>query len=273
LRAKQKHWEVKAGQFKMPVGAFEMASAWSLPIAHRGFVHTLLTDRLDVGDRRPGVTLGVRGGGSLKPGLVLGVFQGSALAAQTTDDRDVDLIVAQGTDSQTEVARAQLTSRHLDLGLVYQHRLGAPALNKTRHYWTAGLDGTGELPFDAGALRVWGDLMAGASWYEHVSKAPDNDDAVFTTARALVAYRFGGVAKDDLYVEPFVYGAAHDPDTDVVADQAFEAMLGVGGGFWDRARVALQAEMVKVRRNFPSSYSMGTDPERLALLLQVGASF
>jgi hypothetical protein len=271
--AKQKHWDAKVGQFKMPIGAFEMDSPWDLPIVHRGFVNELLVDRLDVAGRRPGVTIGVRAGGAVKPSLTLGVFQGSALATQTADDRDVDLISEQGTDSQTEIARAQIKVEELKVGLVYQHRLGAPTVGKTKHYWTAGFDAYWEWLHGAGGFRIWADAMAGESWYEHVSKAVDGDEATFATVRALVAYRFGGVEQGDLYVEPFLFGAAHDPDVDVVADQAVEGMLGLAAGYWDRARLTLQGEIVRTRRNFPDSYSVSSDPDRLALLLQAGVAF
>jgi hypothetical protein len=271
--AKQKHWEARVGQFKMPIGVFEMDSPWDLPIVHRGFVNELLVDRLDVAGRRPGLTVGVRGGGAVKPSLTLGVFQGSALAAQTANDRDADLISEQGTDSQTEIARAQIKVEELRFGLVYQHRLGAPTIGKTKHYWTAGADAYWEWLNGAGGFRVWADAMAGESWYEHVSKAVDNKEATFLTLRALTAYRFGGVEKGDFYVEPFLFGAAHDPDSDVVADQAFEAMLGLAAGYWERARLTLQGEIVRTRRNFPDSYSVSSDPDRLALLLQAGVAF
>lgn len=271
--AKQKHWDARVGQFKMPIGVFEMESPWDLPIVHRGFVNTLLVDRLDVAGRRPGVTVGVRASGPVKPSLTLGVFQGSSLTAQTADDRDVDLIVEQGTDSQTEIARAQVKVEELKVGLVYQHRLGAPAIGKTKHFWTAGLDVYWEWAHAGGAFRIWADGMTGESWYEHVSKPIDAKEATFVTARALAAYRFGGLEKGDLYVEPFLFGAAHDPDSDVVADQAFEAMAGLAAGYWDRARLTLQGEMVRTRRNFPDSYSVTSDPNRLALLLQVGVAF
>jgi hypothetical protein len=271
--AKQKYWEAKVGQFKMPIGVFEMDSPWDLPIVHRGFVNTLLTDRLDIAGRRPGLTVGVRAGGAVKPSLTLGVFQGSSLAAQTADDRDVDLIVKQGTDSQTEIARAQIKVEELKVGLVYQHRLGAPTVAKTKHYWTVGLDAYWEWAHDDGAFRVWADGMTGASWYEHVSKGVDGDEATFATARALVAYRFGGRQKGDSYVEPFLFGAAHDPDADVVADQALEGMVGLAAGYWDRARLTFQGEIVRTRRNFPDSYSVSSDPDRLALLLQAGVAF
>jgi hypothetical protein len=59
---------------------------------------------------------------------------------------------------------------------------------------------------------------------------------------------------------------------DVTSDQALEGMLGLAFGFWKRARLTLQGEAVKVRRNFPSAYSVG-DPDHLALLLQAGVAF
>ena len=43
------------------------------------------------------------------------------------------------------------------------------------------------------------DGNAGASWYEHIEKQADDEDATFLAARALVASRFGGTAADELY--------------------------------------------------------------------------
>lgn len=272
LEAKQHYWEVQAGQFKVPFSALMLDSSWTLPTVTRGFVHDVLTDRLDVAGRRPGLGATARAHGALDPRLTLAAFQGSQLSALSTSDRDTDLIERQGVNSQSFAARGEIRPGDFEIGASYEHRLGAVALDKTRHFWTAGADVKWSLDHAAGGLRLWLDLMAGASWYEHASKAADGDDATFTTVRLLVAHRFGGLAKGDFYVEPFAFGALFDPDADVISDQAWEGMLGVAGGLWHRARVTLQGEFVSVRRNFPASYAMG-DADRLALLLQAGAVF
>jgi len=64
-----------------------------------------------------------------------------------------------------------------------------------------------------------------------------------------------------------------DPDTEVVADFATEAALGVNAGYWDRGRVTLQAEMTRGQRNFPEGFLANVDPDRLSVLLQAGARF
>jgi hypothetical protein len=94
-----------------------------------------------------------------------------------------------------------------------------------------------------------------------------------TAARALVGYRFGGLALGDPYVEPFGHFALLDPDTEVVSDFVTEAALGVNAGFWDRARVTLQGEMVAGQRNLPSGFLDHRKPDQLSLLLQAGARF
>jgi hypothetical protein len=272
LQAKQEYWAVQAGQFKVPISALTLDSSWTLPIVTRGFVHDVLTDRLDVAGRRPGLGVTARAHGVLAPRLTLAAFQGSQLSALSTSERDTDLIERQGVDSQSYAVRGEIRPRDFEIGASYEHRLGAVTFDKTRHFWTAGADVKWSLDHAAGGLRLWFDLMAGASWHEHASKASDGADATFTTLRLLVAHRFGGQTKGDFYVEPFAFGALFDPDADVVSDQAWEGMLGVAGGLWQRARVTLQGEFVSVRRNFPASYAVG-DADRLALLLQAGAVF
>jgi hypothetical protein len=129
-----------------------------------------------------------------------------------------------------------------------------------------------------GGLRIWIDGLAGASWYELVPVA--GQDATFITARALVAYRFGGVVPEAPYIEPYLFGGVMDPDTDVTSDLAWEATAGVNVGFYGRARVTLQAEVDRIQRNFPPGF-LGLDPDligqispnRLALIAQVGLAY
>jgi hypothetical protein len=64
-----------------------------------------------------------------------------------------------------------------------------------------------------------------------------------------------------------------DPDTQVVADFATEAAVGVAAGFWDRGRLTLQAEITDAKRNFPAGFLDSQSPEHMSLLLQAGARF
>ncbi len=127
--------------------------------------------------------------------------------------------------------------------------------------------------FATGGLRIWVDALAGASWYELEAKPDDGKYATFVTARALVAYRFGGVVPEAPYIEPYVFGGMFDPDVDITSDLVWEATAGVNVGFFGRARVTLQAEINRAQRNFPPGYLGGISPDRMGLMAQVGLAY
>ena len=257
----------------MPVSSIEMASPWALPTVGRGFMHDLLVDRLQVAGRRPGLLLGWRGKGDWRPQVAAGAFQGSVMTSESTIDVDVDLIERQTLYGQTLVVRGGVESEHLEVGAYYQYRVGTPSLLATDRYWTAGGDLTGDWTFSSGGLRVWLDGLAGASWIEHPAKAPDGADAVFVAARGLIAYRFGGTEGGAPYLEPYVLAGALEPDLDVTYDLFWEIAPGVAVGFWQRARLTLQAEIDRADRSFPARYVVARNPDRTALLLQAGLAF
>ena len=120
---------------------------------------------------------------------------------------------------------------------------------------------------------MWLDGGAGESLYVADDKPEGDQTPWFFTARALVGYRFGGLALGDPYVEPFGHFALLDPDTEVVSDFVTEAAVGVNAGFWDRARLGLQGEITRGQRNFPTGFLDNRDPDRMSLLLQAGARF
>jgi hypothetical protein len=64
-----------------------------------------------------------------------------------------------------------------------------------------------------------------------------------------------------------------DPDTEVLNDLLAEEVLGVNVGLWKLARVGLELEIEHVERNFPQTYYLGDDPDRVALVVQAGAEF
>ena len=260
---------VKAGQFKVPAAALEVASPWTLPLVRRGLVHDLMIDWLDIAGRAPGVAFGYNQKSGLKPRLTLGVFQGSSLNQVVAGDRDVRLLDRASLEAQTYAARAELSPFDVTLGAWYAQRVGSIAVGQFRHYATFGVDAT----LARGGLRVWVDGTGGQSPYLSSGKPGDGRPAWFAAGRALVAYRFGGAERDDVYVEPFGFFALLDPDTEVVSDMTHEAALGVGAGFWDRARVTLQGELTDGQRNFPRGFLDGQQPTRKSLLLQAGARF
>lgn len=268
-----KRFFFKAGQFKVPTAALELESPWTLPLVRRGLVHDLLTDWLDVAGRRPGMAVGYRGKGGVKPRLTLGAFQGTSLSEVTPGDRDVELIDGAALDAQSLAARAELSLLGVDVGAWYEHRVGSKEVGEFEHYETFGLDATIDHELANGGLRCWVDGALGESFYVAQDKPDADTNPLFASARALVGYRFGGVALGDPYLEPFGHFALLDPDLEVVDDFVTEAAVGVNAGFWDRARLTLQGEMTNGQRNLPRGFLEGQEPDRLSLLLQAGARF
>jgi hypothetical protein len=275
VQAKGEHVAFRMGQFKMPVLAMQMESPWSLPLVRRGLIHDLTVDWMDVAGRLPGAMLTLRGKfGDLKSRLFLGAFQARRFAEIDPDgSRDTDIVRERSWGSQKLVARGQIDIGSVEIGVVYEHRLGSPSAIQLRRFWTAGGDLTVNHVFSTGGLRIWIDGLAGASWYELPAKPADGQDATFITARALVAYRFGGVVPEAPYIEPYLFGGIMDPDTDITSDLAWEATAGVNFGFYGRARVTLQAELDRAQRNFPPGFLAGISPNRLALIAQVGLAY
>lgn len=264
---------VKAGRFKVPTAALEVASPWTLPQVRRGLVHNLLVDWMDVGGRAPGVAFGYHGRSSLEPRLTLGVFQGSTLDAVLPGDRDVRLLDRASLRDQTYAARAEASPFGVTFGAWYQHRINSVAAGKAPHFSTFGVDATIDRRVGSGGVRAWVDGGGGRSPYLTADKPGDGDAAWFAFGRAQLAYRFGGVAQGDPYLEPFGFFAIMDPDTEVVSDMVTEGAVGLSAGFWDRARLTLQGELTNGQRNFPAGFLGGATPEHASLLLQAGARF
>jgi hypothetical protein len=253
---------------------FELESPWTLPLVRRGLVHDLMTDWLDIAGRRPGVAVGYRGGkGGLKPRLTLGASQGTVLKEVLPGDRDVVLIDHASLKAQTYAARAEISPGPVKLGAWYEHRVGALTAAEFGHFETFGVDAELNIPFEKSALRAWVDGSAGESLYVTDDKPGSDPYPWFAAGRALVGYRFGGMALGEPYLEPFGFFALMDPDTEVVSDLVTEAAVGVAAGYWDRLRVTLQGEITDAKRNFPNGFLENQSPEHSSLLLQAGARF
>ena len=175
--------------------------------------------------------------------------------------------------AQTFAARGEVTLASVTLGGWYEQRVGSTSVGEFSHFATFGLDAELSQRFEGGALRVWVDGSGGESLYVKADKPGTDTSPWFASARALVAYRFGGLALGDPYVEPFGFFALMDPDTEVVTDFVTEAAVGVAAGFWDRARLSLQGEMTNGQRNFPEAFLDNQNPDHLSLLLQAGVRF
>jgi hypothetical protein len=268
-----KKFFVKAGQFKLPSPALEQHSSWHLPLARRGMLHDLMTDWLDIAGRAPGVAVGYHGRSKLKLRLTLGAFQGSTLKQVVPGDRDVKLIDHASLTAQTYAARAQMSLASVQIGAWYEQRVGSIETGAYSHFATFGLDAGLSQKLGGGTLRVWLDASGGESLYVNADKPGDDPYPWFAAGRALVGYRFGGEGFAQSYVEPFGFLALLDPDTQVVSDFVSEAAVGVAVGFWEHARLTLQAEMTDGQRNFPNGFLDNQNPDHMSLVLLAGASF
>jgi hypothetical protein len=264
---------VKAGRFKVPAASLEMASPWTLPQVRRGLVNNLMSDWMDIAGRSQGVAFGYHEKSGLKPRLMVGAFQGSTLKSVVGYDRDLNRLERASLTAQTYAARAEFSPFGVALGAWYEQRVNSIVIGRFEHYATFGLDATLERTFEHGGLRAWLDGGAGESPYLHADKPGGESRAWFAFGRAQLAYRFGGVAQNDPYLEPFGFVAVMDPDTEVVSDMVTEGSVGVSAGFWDRARITLQGELRSGQRNFPAGFLGGQTPDQKSLLLQAGARF
>jgi len=273
IQLKQKDFMLRAGQFKMPGSAIELASPWALPFVRRGFLHGLLVDELDNAWRRPGLMLRWRGADlPLRPEINAGIFQGFVLVTDV-GERDKDLIVNQGFGAQSLIGRAQIEPVDgVAIGAYYHHRVGTPALLQNAHYWTTGADLVVDRTFASGGLRIWLDGIAGASWFKYPTEPVNNQDTTFVTGRSILAWRFGGLEQDQRYLEVYGTFGVLDPDVDVVSDLAVEVAVGFNLGLWQRLRLTAQGEIWRAGRNFPPGYTLGADPDRAAVLLQLGVN-
>jgi hypothetical protein len=269
VQAKRKHWAVRGGQFKMPISVFTLESPWRLPLARRGWLHELLSDHLLLSGRREGFQAQALGGGSLDPALTVGAFRSIQWGTDAGDP-----IPNPGLDDQTLVARLSVTPKGIEVAAVGQRRV--TVVQQPRGYYTAGLETTGDIEFERTGVRFWAEGMGGTSWlaYDPTSTATVN----FVTARALAAFRFGGLSKGELFLEPFATFGFLEPDTDSIDDLYWELMAGVNMGHWRYARATLQFELGRSDRNVPSVQyfsAFGREPlyRHLAVVLMVGAAF
>jgi hypothetical protein len=265
---------VRVGQFKPPGSPIETESRLSLPTVDRGFVHDLLTERLEVGERRPGVGVFAFSRDGIQPKLTLAVFQGSYLADEAT--RETELYGPETTGAQTLVARAEAVPLPgLEVGAYGTNRVGTNELptpdEAPDRFWAGGADVRLEAMFGAGGLRFWLDGTVGESWFRQADKV-DQDRPLFVAVRSIVAYRFGGIERGELYVEPYGTIGVLDPDADVTADMAWEGAVGVNVGFWERGKLSLQGTNQGFQHNFPEMYEVESQRSRNVLALQVGVS-
>ncbi len=262
----------RAGFFKAPSSVFENAGRLSLAKADRGFISEILTERLEIGGRRPGVALLGRSEEGVAPSFTLGAFQGSYVEDQATGQ--TELIDAEVMGAQSVVARAEIAPEPFDFGSFGTLRVGTSEQpdpsNEPEHFWAGGADAKLDAVFATSGLRMWLDGILGESWY---SESAQSGRPLFVSSRLMAAFRFGGVVKGELYVEPYAMAGVLDPDTRVTADFAYEAALGANVGFWKRGRLTLEGGLQRTERNFPSAYRLEFWRDRRSLIAQLAMDF
>jgi hypothetical protein len=262
----------RAGQFKAPTSPIDADGRLSLPTADRGFIHEILSDRLEIGGRRPGLVVSARSEGDFSARFALGAFQGSYVDDEAT--RDTELLSAQSLGAQSLLARGEVAFDALELGGYVTYRVGTdgvPALGEEpEHFWAGALDAKLDLPVPGGGLRLWLDGTLGESWY---SESRQDGDPTFVSGRLIAALRFGGADKGDFYLEPYGSAGALDPDLRVTSDLAWEGALGLNVGFWKRGRLTFQGGAQRTLKNFPESYALGFYRNRRSLIAQVAVEF
>ena len=274
LQAKHGALGLRVGQFKLPGSPFETANRLALPSAGRGFIHDILTDRLEIGGRRPGLAgfgeLELKKDAALE--LTLGAFQGSYLEDEATRDRA--LLSMRALGAQTVVARVEGALGVAQLGVTGNYRVGTSQLlqaeDEPEHFWSGGVDGAIDAWLGFGGLRLWADVNVGESWFV-AAKRSSTGKPLYTAVRAMAAFRGGGRERGQLYVEPYVLLGGLDPDAKVSHDLATEAAAGVGVGFWQRGHVTVQGGLTRTQRNFSESFVLPDYRDQKTLLLQVGA--
>jgi hypothetical protein len=205
-------------------------------------LHDILLDRLQVAGRRPGVLVQLRGTGMLAPSLTLAAARGSDPDPGGLNYENLAL------DAQNVVVRVGISPGPIDLALVAERR-STRWLSGTKtieHLWVGGADLRLDKAFERSGLRVWAESLAGSSWY-----ASDETDGLvrFATARAVVAWRRGGLSEGEGYIEPFAMGGVLDPDMDIQSDLIYEAFFGLNVGYWGNTRLTLQGEIIGSQRN------------------------
>ncbi len=267
IQGRWKPFTLRAGQFKMPISAIALDSLWTLPIARRGLINSILVDQMQIAGRRPGATAQLRFGGLLDPRFTAGAFQSSVWDGK----KSFDLAKGASASTQNLVVRADITPGPVDAGVSVEWRTFPDENGVFQRYWTASVDAK----LDWRGLRIWAEGFTGATFL--VAPTTGSVSSTFLAGRTIVAWRFGGADKGGFYLEPFAAFGVLDPDRENSADAIIEAVVGINIGQWQRARLTLQGEIVRAGDNIPKYFSTSTSRPTVSdgetVILQVGAAF
>jgi len=258
--------DLRAGHFKMPFSAIQLESIWTLPQADRGLIDNILTRRMQIAGRAYGAMLMLNLGDVEVRG---GMFQGR---------NDVgDVLAAPGDEAfgQDAVVRATYRpSKGIEIGTSGSARSGQLLVMPVaiEHAYAADVDAVLEQLVGPGRVRAWLEAMIGTSWITG-GMIPGHDRTRFLETRGIGAYRLGGVARRDRYVEFYALAGYVDPDRIIDRDGIIETSGGITYGAHDVWRVQLEAEHWTFGDNAPLGIAdFATLPEdSTTFLMQLGA--
>jgi hypothetical protein len=140
------------------------------------------------------------------------------------------------------------------------------------HAYAADVDAVLEQLVGPGRVRAWLEAMIGTSWITG-GMLPGHDRTRFLETRGIGAYRLGGVAKHDRYVEVYALAGYVDPDRIIDHDGIIETSGGITYGAHDVWRIQLEAEHWTFGDNAPLGIAdFATLPEdSTTFLMQLGA--
>lgn len=259
---------LRAGRFKLPVGAIEQTSAWTLPTIDRGMVADILADGIAATGRRSALGLRWRAPerGAIRPSVEVVVAQLRKLGGG-----DTDALVGDG-GGLTVAARAEVqVRRRYTVALTGESR-NVDFVNRVERFWTGSLEAELDLA-DAGyGLRVWGDLVVGQS---HFARARYGvADAPFLAGHLIAGYRLGGADRSKSYVEPYLGVGWFNPTLDHKRDDVSEVTVGVAGGLWKRWRLQAQFAYQNAKSARPAGLRFDKDVnDELTITTQVSTAF
>lgn len=257
---------LRAGRMKLPVGAIEQTSSWTLPTIGRGMVADVVADGLGASGRRSAMELRWKSKGPARPSVTLAIAQG----VRTAGGQQPGLVDEGG--GLTVAARVGVEPcPSYQIAAVGASRVVNYGSDVAR-YWNAGLELEVDLA-DAGVgLRLWGDAMYGTS---HLGAATLGDaDRPFAAAALTAGYRFGGADNGARYVEPYLGAGWFNPIADRKRDDTAEVVVGVAGGLWKRWRVQAQFAYQNAKALRPAGLLGTADVnDRQAVAIQLGSAF
>ena len=257
---------LRAGRMKLPVGAIEQTSSWTLPTIGRGMVADVVADGLGASGRRSAMELRWKRKGVARPSVTLAVAQG----VRTAGGQQPGLVDEGG--GLTVAARVGVEPcPSYRVAVVGASRVVNYGSDVAR-YWNAGLELEVDLADAVLGLRLWGDAMYGTS---HLGAATLGDaDRPFAAAALTAGYRFGGADGGARYVEPYLGAGWFNPIADRKRDDTAEVVVGVAGGLWKRWRAQGQFAYQNAKALRPAGLLGTADVnDRQAVAVQLSTAF